>query len=96
MESNEETRYTIAEARDRFAALVHDVEDTSAIALTRRGKPVAVLVSYDRYRRLIGAQPGMWDRYQRFRERVDVAALGIADDVFDGVRDRSSGRDSTL
>jgi prevent-host-death family protein len=42
-------RYSIAEARDRLARLVHDAEKGIAVELTRLGKRVAVLVSMKDY-----------------------------------------------
>ncbi len=94
MAADDAIRYTIAEARDRFASLVHDAEEVPAIELTRRGKPVAVLVSYGRYRQLTEARRGLWGEYLRFRERVDLAGWDFSDDVFEGLRDSSPGRDS--
>ena len=43
------TQYSIAEARDRFTQLVHQVEEESAIEITRRGQRVAVIVSAYRF-----------------------------------------------
>ena len=62
--------YSIAEARDNLAAIVHDVEETAAVELTRRGKPVAVLLSVDEYRRLAANKRDLWDAYTEFRRRV--------------------------
>jgi prevent-host-death family protein len=46
-------QYSIAEARNNFAALVRDVETKEgAVAVTRRGKQVAVLLSIEEYGRL--------------------------------------------
>ncbi len=47
-------RYTIAEARHNLAAIVHELERRAHIELTRRGEPVAVLLSMREYRRLAG------------------------------------------
>lgn len=44
--------YSIAEAKNQFSALVHDAEQGQAVRLTRRGKPVAVLISTEQYERL--------------------------------------------
>ncbi|MEW6569314.1 MAG: type II toxin-antitoxin system prevent-host-death family antitoxin, partial [Chloroflexota bacterium] len=38
-------RYSIAEARQNLAAVVHELERRARIELTRRGKPVAVMLS---------------------------------------------------
>jgi prevent-host-death family protein len=38
-------RYSIAEARNNLASIVHELEVIDNIELTRRGKSVAVLLS---------------------------------------------------
>ena len=45
-------QYSIAKARDHFTSLVRTVERESAVELTRRGKPVAVILSIREYERL--------------------------------------------
>ncbi len=89
-----EKSYSIAEARDNLAAIVHDVEDASAVELTRRGRPVAMLVSVGEYRRLRGERKDFWDAYTGFRESVDLEALDIGPEVFEGLRDPSPGRET--
>ena len=86
-------QYSIAEARDRFTSLVRAVERESAIELTRRGKPVAIILSIQEYRRLSAHPAGFWEAYAAFRERVNLQELGIESDTFDGLRDRSPGRE---
>jgi antitoxin Phd len=44
--------YSIAEARHNLAAIVHEAERQSPVALTRRGEPVAVLLSIQEYQPL--------------------------------------------
>ena len=46
--------YYIAEARHDLAAVVHQLEQQSHIQLTRRGKPVAMLLSVCEYNPLDG------------------------------------------
>ena len=89
-----EKSYSIAEARDNLAAIVHDVEDASTVELTRRGRPVAMLISVREYRRLRGESKDFWDAYTGFREGVDLEALGIGPEVFEGLRDPSAGREA--
>ncbi len=89
-------RYTIAEARQNLAAIVHELERRSSIELTRRGEPVAVMLSYQEYQRLSVSQTGFWEAYQGFRKKVDLSALDISSEVFGDVRDQSSGRDIDL
>jgi len=87
-------RYSIAEARHDLAALVHELEGRDLIELTRRGEPVAVMLSLREYRRLAAGRKKYWDAYRAFRETVDLSSLGIEPEVFDGVRDPSPGREA--
>ena len=84
-------RFSIAEARDQFASLVRDVEESSAVEITRRGKTVAVLLSWREFQRL-SSEKKFWDRYAEFRQQTDLASLGIDDEVFENLRDLSPGR----
>ncbi len=84
--------FSIAEARNDLAALVHELENKRVIELTRRGKPVAMLVSLREYERMRGAETSFWDAYTRFRERQDLRALKIEPKIWKDVRDVSPGR----
>ena len=44
--------YSIAAAKNNLSGLVHEVEQGHPVRLTRRGKPVAVLISTEQYERL--------------------------------------------
>ena len=88
-------RYSIAEARDNFAALVRDVELDSAIELTRRGEPVAVLLSIEEYRRLLVGRKSFWEAYSDFRDEVDLRRLNIEPEIFEDLRDFSPGRETS-
>ena len=88
-------RFSIAEARDQFASLVRGVEKTPAVEITRRGEPVAVLLSWREYQRLTSREK-FWDRYASFRGKFDLAGLAIEPEVFEGVRDTSPGRQVSL
>ena len=89
-------RYSIAEARHDLAAIVHELEGRDLIELTRRGEPVAVMLSLREYRRLATGREKFWDAYRAFRGTVDLARLGIEPEVFEGVRDPSAGREARL
>lgn len=84
--------FSIAEARNNLAALVHTLRGHAAIRITRRGKPVAVLVAIEEYERLSAGKRRFWDAYSEFREGADLAALDIGPDDFAGLRDPSAGR----
>lgn len=85
--------FSIAEARHNLAAVVHQLEHQPRIQLTRRGKPVAVLMSVREYNRLTAQTRSFWEIYTTFAEAVDLRRLEIEPQVFDGVRDRASGRE---
>ncbi len=88
--------YSLADARDNLTAIVRDVEKTSRVELTRRGKPVAVILSIDEYRRLITPAGSFSSALARFQEEVDLAALDLGPELFTGIRDADPGRESTL
>ncbi len=87
--------YSIAEARNRFTAIIRDAETSPAVEITRHGEPVAVLVSWRQYQRL-STKKDFWDSYNSFRETFNLSELAIEPDIFDGVRDSSSGREVDL
>lgn len=84
--------FSIAEARHSLAALVHQLERQPIIQLTRRGKPVAVLLSVREYQRLVAAKAGFWDAYANFRSQANLKELDIDPKLFD-VREKSQGRE---
>jgi prevent-host-death family protein len=90
-------QYSIAEARDNLPGLVHAVEAGSPVQLTRRGKPIAVLLALQDYERLREGRRGFMETYQDFLRRHPDVDANAADpeDWLQGVRDPSPGRDFT-
>lgn len=84
---------SIAEARHDLAAVVHQLEHQPRIQLTRRGKPVAMLLSVREYQRLTTPTHNFWEAYTAFAEAMDLRQLDIEPEVFAGVRDQESGRE---
>lgn len=85
-------QYSIARARDNLPGIVHEVEHGAEVELTRRGKPVAVVLSIQEYRRLKAGKVGFAEAYAAFRRDADLESLGITPEYFDSLRDRSPGR----
>lgn len=85
--------FSIAKARHNLAALVHELEKKPVIELTRRGKPVAVLLSLNEYKRLRAPANDVWEAYTAFRKRVNFANLKIDPTIWKDVRDHSPGRE---
>ena len=86
-------QYSVADARNNLPGIVHEVETGCAIEITRRGRPVAVLVSVTEYERLTAPKGTFWDAVQAWRKTVDWDEMGNLADVFKDVRDPSPGRD---
>ncbi len=90
-------RYTIAEARRNLPRLVREVERGKAVELTRRGEPVAMLISCRRFEQLASHHSGFAEAYRTFAERIDLAKLNLdPDHLFAGIRADTQGRDVHL
>ena len=85
-------RYSIAEARSCLPKIVDQAEAGVEIELTRRGHPVAVLVSHREFERLRGKRLHFRDAYRKFLETHSLQEIGIAEDFAASVRDRTTGR----
>lgn len=88
--------YSIAHVRDHLSEVVHEAEAGEKITLTRRGKPVAVLLSQQQFDRLRGEGPGFWNAYQSFRETLNLESFGIDRKTLADLRDKSPGRKVSL
>ncbi len=85
-------QYSIAEARQNFAAIVRKLDRSHCAEITRRGKSVAILVSTEEYKRLTSKKADFWQAYLTFRENVDLKKLKIDPDLFEGLRVDEPGR----
>lgn len=90
----QDREYSVAEAKGRLPALIHQVETDGAIHITRRGQPAAVLISEAEYARLRNASvrtplgPAVRAWRARTEGRAESGELRPED-----LRDRSPGRD---
>ena len=85
-------QYSIAEAREHLAHVIQEAERGTKVELTRRGKPVVILLSLNEYERLSRKRGSFWESYQEFRRKYSDLDVETAD-AFEGVRDPSPGRD---
>lgn len=83
-------QYSIADARAKLPTIVDEVEAGGAIELTRRGKPVAMVISKQQYARLQAERPRFGDRYRAFLEQFELEDIGT--DAFQGLRQPGVGR----
>ena len=89
-------QFSIAEAKNRLPTIVHSVENGPSVELTRRGKPVAVLLSIQEYERLSRKYTGFWSAVSQYRRKVEDEGIEISGKDFKGLRDQSSGREVGL
>jgi len=89
-------RYSIAEARSSLPTIVDQAEAGQDIELTRRGKPVAVVVSLREFARLRGERPRFGDAYRRFLKAHVLRDVGVDEGYFETTRDRGVGRKIAL
>jgi len=85
-------QYSVAHAKNNLPALIHEAELGSPVEITRHGKPVAVILAFAEYNRMLGDRPDLWESIQRFRAEHDLEELDI-DTVYRDIRDPAPGRD---
>lgn len=88
-------KYSIAEARSRLPRIVDEAEAGLEVELTRRGRPVAVVVSRRDFDRLRATRRPFGEAYRRFAERFSRDRIGL-DQAFAGARGKSPGRKVAL
>jgi prevent-host-death family protein len=84
--------YSVAEARAHLPEILDEVEAGKDVELTRRGRPVAVLLSAQRYEELRREHSNFGDAYRAFTARHAPEEIGLEADFFDSIRDRAPGR----
>ena len=90
-------QHSIAEARRNLPTLVRDAENGAAIELTRRGKPVAVLIGQREFMRLTSRGSRFSDALRRFARDMHLAELALdPDELFREARPKEPGRDVHL
>ena len=85
-------RYSIAEARSHLPTIVDQAESGVEVELTRRGEPVAVVVSSREFERLRGTRVHFGDAYKKFLKTHSLREVGVDDDFAASARDRTAGR----
>ncbi|MCY3847111.1 MAG: type II toxin-antitoxin system Phd/YefM family antitoxin [Acidobacteria bacterium] len=86
---------SIAQARDSLTRLIHEAENGEPVHITRRGKPVAVLMSREEYERLESGATGsdFWQGIKEWREQASFDWPELTPDEVDGWRDRRPPRE---
>ena len=89
-------QYSISQARAHLPAIIDQTEAGVEVELTRRGKPVAVVIPIKEYERLRAGRPSFAEAYQKFLENHSLDELGLDDDFASQVRDKGAGRNVNL
>ena len=86
---------SVAEAKNTLTRLIHKTEQGEAVHITRRGKPVAVLLSEHEYERLKASAPAndFWQSLQDWRSRARFDWPELTPEDIDSWRDHSPGRE---
>lgn len=86
---------SIAEAKTQLTRLIHQAERGEAVHITRRGKPVAVLLSEDEYARLCRRreQRDFWELITEMRADPAFEPVDWTDEEVDAWRDRQPARE---
>lgn len=89
-------RYSIAEARASLPAIIDQAEAGQEIEVTRRGKPVAAVVSVRELARLRGAGGSFAAAYRKFLDKHNLAEEGLDEEFAASLRDKGAGRSVSL
>jgi len=84
--------YSVAEARANLPRILDDVSAGKEVRLTRRGRPVAVVLSPSTFDALRLNRTNFDDAYRAFKERHAPEEIALEPDFFDSLRDRATGR----
>ena len=85
-------RYSIAAARISLPTIVDQAEAGLTVELTRRGKPVAVVISLREFERLRTDRAKFGEVYRVFLETHVLEDVGLEPDVVTSLRDQGPSR----
>jgi prevent-host-death family protein len=89
-------RYSIAEARSNLPMLIDEAEAGGEVELTRRGKPVAVLISPKQLEKLRSDRPRFADAYRTFLQQHALQEVGVEGGFFQAGRKKVTARKVSL
>jgi prevent-host-death family protein len=89
-------QYSIADARASLPDIVDQAEAGIEVELTRRGRPVAVVVSRRTFDRLREKRGQFSEAYQRFLAQFSLDEIGLDAGEPAATRDTTAGRRVTL
>lgn len=88
-------KYSMAEARSSLPRIIDEAQAGLEVELTRRGQPVAVVVSRREVDRLRAKRQHFGGAYRRFLEQFSLDEIGLERDLA-ATREKSTGRKVSL
>ncbi len=87
-------QYSIADARRNLPTIIREAENGKEVELTRRGEPVAMLISVKAIKLLKSTHGDFATAYRKFRKTANLFDLDLnPDELFSDVRDETAGRE---
>lgn len=86
-------QYSIAQARSSLPTIVDEAEAGVDVELTRRGQPVAAVISLEKLERLRSERPRFGDAYRDFLARYSLDEVGLDEAFVRSLRKKDAGRD---
>jgi prevent-host-death family protein len=89
------TENSIADAKNHLTRLIHQAEAGEPVHITRRGKPVAVLLfarEYARMRQQLEGR-GFWSLVEEMRAEPGFTAVDLTPEEVAAWRNRETGRE---
>lgn len=86
---------SISYLKNHLPELVHKAEIGQDIKITRHGKPVAVIVSLERYEKNYNSEQGLFGAYVKWRNQYPSAS-GFTDAEIAAMRVQTSHQDNSF
>ncbi len=86
---------SVADAKNRLTRLIHEVEAGETIHVTRRGKPVAVIISEQAFELLQKGEvkQNFWQAIREMRSDPNFEPVDLSEQEIGAWRDKSFGRE---
>lgn len=88
-------QYSIADARRQLPAIIDEAASGNDVQLTRRGRPVAVVLSMAEYERLKAGKKSFSEAYAAYRLKFPEGH-GIEPEYWEAIRSKDTGREVDL
>lgn len=85
-------RVSVAEAKNKLPAIIHEVEKGSVVEITRYGRSVAFVVPQRDFDLLQEKGGGFWEALTKVRNIMKAEGIVMEDRDFFDLRDPSPGR----